>query len=126
MEVKEIAEASWRNGAATEAIVEHVQTALESLPQEDAPIGTTRLLHLVMPLATEVQQKAILSHIYNARVAGLLDGWFVRGKPTGGTFGKPSIKWHAPEAKPAMTDAQRRDWMRENDPETYAMLYGAT
>ena len=68
--------------------------------------------------------KALTPWIALARKTGALDGYFTQGAPHYGTFGKPAYLWHAAKPKPAMTQDQRRTWMKENDPETYTLLYG--
>ena|ERR1035437_2778424 len=66
------------------AVVRH----LETLDPHIAPIGTTALCRA---LGEDVN--IVSKWVRVARSKGMLDGYFVVGKPTRGTFGKPSYKW---------------------------------
>ena len=124
MRIEDIAKSDWRSSEATAAVVEHVETVLGGLSQGET-IGSTRLLRLLMPNATDKENKSLLSHLYGERTKEMLEGYYSRGKPNGGTFGKPSVHWHAAKPKAPMTTKERRAAIKATmDPEDYAAIYG--
>jgi hypothetical protein len=113
MNIPEISKAFYTNENAVRAAAELAQTFL-NLATPGAAFSSTALLRGIgVPLA---HMKGFNSKLSVARSGGLLpEGVFYKkGKPNGGTFGKPSILWLATDA--SVTDASKGDdeeWMRQ-------------
>ena len=72
-----------------ETVARAVVSRLSKHDDKLAPLGTVALAGLLGG-ATDITSKWIRV----TRQAGLLEGYFTKGKPARGTFGKPSYKWH--------------------------------
>lgn len=102
--------------AAADIVTEHLDRA-----EPKVSISTTTLLH---QLKWNLDMgRSIFAHLSNARAQGLLAGYFTVGKPSAFTYGKPSYRWHAPEARKEMTKAEKKAWFKENAPEEYTKIY---
>lgn len=92
MNISDISKSPWHNLAAREALPVLVMAVLRGEP---GLVGTTALLaKLGVDMRDQRGIKNILAHLANTRKDGSLAGWFSEGKPTMGTNGHPSIKWH--------------------------------
>lgn len=121
MSIQEIAATSHWKTEALEPLALLVADYLGTL-EPSITIGTTDLLAKLG--WSHDMGRDVFAHLGNARKRGLLEGHFTAGKPTYGTFGKPSIRWHAArvERKREMTKEERIAWIKENDPESYAAM----
>lgn len=122
MNIEQIARSHWSDIDATRALVDLAEGVLDDLAEGET-MSTTKLVIALMPEAGTKQMKCLVSHLHQGRSRGLFEGYWDHGKPNGGTFGKPSIVWRK-KKKVAMTQEERLKWIKENDPETFEMLYG--
>jgi hypothetical protein len=75
-------------------------------------IGSTELLRRLVPDADKKTQDYFVSGVHHVReTTKLLEGWFYRGTPNGGTFGKPSVKWINKSARGNL-DANLEDMLK--------------
>lgn len=93
MNITDIAKARWTDQNAPRELALLVSAHLSTLAG-DATLPTGKLLAALKSDLTNDEIKSLCSHLSRARAAGYLDGYFTQGKPTGGTFGKPSFRWH--------------------------------
>jgi hypothetical protein len=120
MTLEQIAAAHWTNGDAAKALGSLVTSWLDEQPQGQT-FGTSEVMRALG--ATTGLLTRLSAHISNARKDGICDGYFEHGKK--GPFGKPVIVWHAAKPKAPMSREDKLAWMKQNDPETYALLYGS-
>lgn len=65
----------------------------EALVKQHAAIGTTQLVRLILPRASDAQVKNLVAWLRLGRRENKFGGYFTQGKPAFGTFGKPRLLW---------------------------------
>ena len=116
--IEQIAALHWQDGTAQSDLEAWLLPVLEATPEPG--ISTSDLMRRIG--AKTAWMKGLSSQMGMWRKDNP-DYVTLQARP--GAFGKPAYLWHSAKPKPSMTQDQRRTWLKENDPETYALLYGA-
>ena len=100
MNITDMAKTTWGNDAISAALAIQVKAYLDACP-DDTQLSTSGLLR-GMGVAFD-QMKAIVTHLGNARRAGLLERYYTRDEKHK-SFGHANVLWHQ---RRAMTNDER-------------------
>lgn len=111
MNIREILKTGWYSQEGPEALAKLVEAILLATA---APIGTTKLIAVLHPMATQIEFKKLTSILWELRQRpDTKDFWAYTGKKT--RFGQKAIHWLPLTKARAMAkrDAEIASWSKE-------------